>query len=173
MSRDCPPHNTFCFIVVLFRCYAHVYISVYAYCNNSGSVPYEQQVPITLTVILVPRTFPMADGTPAPLQLGAATGGMGRCGESSNCVLQEIGLPIGEKEKAAITNQQTCFDYVVAALAPEFMTKARDLFLIFQAVPMPRQTPYPAWTWLLWHVPLASPLSPWPSLNKKRTLPML
>ena len=51
VSCDCPPHNTFCSVVVLFRCYTHVYISVYAYRNNSGSVPYEQQVPITLTVI--------------------------------------------------------------------------------------------------------------------------
>ena len=52
MSRDCPPQNTFCSVVVLFRCYTHAYISVYAYCNNSGSVPYEQQVPITLTIII-------------------------------------------------------------------------------------------------------------------------
>ena len=28
-----------------------------------------------------------------------------------------------------ITNQRTCFDYVVAALAPEFATEVRDLLL--------------------------------------------
>ena len=47
----------FCSVVVLFCCYTHAYISVYAYCNNSGSVPYKQQVPITLTVILVTNCF--------------------------------------------------------------------------------------------------------------------
>ena len=43
VSRDCPPHNTFCSVVVLFRCYTHAYTSVYACCNYSGSVPHEQQ----------------------------------------------------------------------------------------------------------------------------------
>ena len=28
-----------------------------------------------------------------------------------------------------ITNQRTCFDYVVAALAPQFVTEVRDLLL--------------------------------------------
>ena len=29
VSRDCPPHNTFCSVVVLFHCYTHAYISGY------------------------------------------------------------------------------------------------------------------------------------------------
>ena len=41
--------------------------------------------------------------------------------------------------------------------------------VIFPAV---SKTPFPAWMWLLWHVPLASPLKTWPLLNKRRTLPM-
>ena len=54
-SRDCPPHNTFlfrcCIVPLLYTC---IYF-VYAFCNNSGSVSYKQQVPITLTIIGLPE----------------------------------------------------------------------------------------------------------------------